>query len=516
MSRRGVLLRIAGKTVSLKQALELFLIVFGFGLASLIVTVQPLDGDTWWHLRSGEETFAQGSPLAIDEFSYTRYGEPYSSHSWLTDLVLFMIFKTFGFTGLSTWIGGLALLALFLVYMQMEGPRVYRIGLILITAFLLMPFLKTRPQMVTLLLLLVVAWILNASWKSKRNYDLLLIPIFVLWSNLHGGFVIGIFYYILFIVSQFLENLLGRPITDIHNRDKTLRLIMVFVICLLVVMVHPMGLDVWKTLPTTMNSSTGSSMIVEWASPNFHDPGQQIYLWWLMLILVMVGLSSRKPAFIDILSLVSFTIIGFIWRRHISFLVVFGAIFVSKHLLVTLTEFWQRLSGRAISRVNDAILSIRELMTLAAPKIMSWICPLVIAAVVTGSILKLYLITTPEQIENRERQLFPYDARAWIVENHPEGPMLNSYNWGGYFDWTLREYPVFLDSRADLFGDEIIGQWKDVMDAREGWQDIVDHWGINLIVIEPDWHIVDILSYHGWEELYRDDQAVIFGRSNQE
>ena len=54
--------------------------------------------------------------------------------------------------------------------------------------------------------------------------------------------------------------------------------------------------------------------------------------------------------------------------------------------------------------------------------------------------------------------------------------MLNSYNWGGYFDWKLRDYPVFLDSRADLFGDEIIGQWLDVMNAREGWQGILDRW----------------------------------------
>jgi hypothetical protein len=481
-----------------------------------MVTVQPLDGDTWWHLRSGEETFTQGSPLVIDVFSYTRYGESYISHSWLTDLLLFLIYKGFGFTGLSAWIGILALLALFLMYVQMEGPGFYRIILTLMAAFLLVPFLKTRPQMITLLLLLGESWILDTSWRSKRKYFLLLIPIFMLWSNLHGGFVIGIYYFILFIVSQILENLFGRSNTDLQNRAKMLQISAVLLICLVIVMIHPMGFNVWKTLTTTLNSSTGSNMIVEWASPDFHDPGQQIYLWWLMLILATVSLSDRKLPFIDILSLVSFTIIGFVWRRHLSFLVVFGTIVISKHLLVTVSELWRRLSGRIISWVNNAMLSIRELLTLSPPRIMRWIFPLLAAAVVTASIFKLYLITTPEQIERRERELFPYAARAWIVENLPEGPMLNSYNWGGYFDWSLREYPVFLDSRADLFGDEIIGQWKDVMNAREGWQEIVDHWGVNLIVIEPDWHVVDILSYHGWDELYRDDQAVIFGRSNQE
>ncbi len=132
---------------------------------------------------------------------------------------------------------------------------------------------------------------------------------------------------------------------------------------------------------------------------------------------------------------------------------------------------------------------------------------------ICGFIIKLYLITMPDQIKRSEIRLFPYAAMTWIGENLPEGRMMNSYNWGGYFEWKLRDYPVFLDSRADLFGDEIIGQWLDVMNAREDWLEILDHWRINFVVIEPGWHVVDMLPYHGWEELYRDEQSVIFGRS---
>ena len=118
------------KPALLKNDLQVFLIVLGFCVAGLIVVVQPLDGDTWWHLRSGEMTLAQKSPLAIDVFSYTRFGEPYLSHSWLTDLLLYLIYKSVGFIGLSSWIGALAISALFLAYKQMEGPRIYRIGLV--------------------------------------------------------------------------------------------------------------------------------------------------------------------------------------------------------------------------------------------------------------------------------------------------------------------------------------------------------------------------------------------------
>jgi hypothetical protein len=500
------------KPASFKNDLQIFLIVLGFCVAFMIVIVQPLDGDTWWHLRTGEVTFAQKSPLASDIFSYTRFGESYISHSWLTDLWLYLIYKSMGFFGLSAWIGILAISALVLTYKQMEGPRLYRMILILIIALLLLPFLKSRPQMVTLTLLIEEAWILQASYKGKPSVSLWLIPLFILWSNLHGGFIIGLFYYGLFIAGDLLDDVFGRSKAGKPDRRKRQRLLIILLICLVAVMIHPLGYNVWGTLPNTMNSSTGSDMIVEWSSPDFHDPTQQIYLWWVMVILSLVCLSERKLAFVDILSLVSFTIIGFIWRRNLSFLIVFGAIIVSKLLWKTMNTYWDHLSGRVVRSIKGTIGSIRETMEFPAPRITKWVFLSVVAVVFAGSMIKLYLITTPHQIERSETRLFPYAALIWIEQNHPEGRMMNSYNWGGYFEWKLRDYPVFLDSRADLFGDELIEQWLDVMNAREDWPGILDRWRINLIVIEPGWHVVDLLPYHGWEELYRDDQAVIFGR----
>jgi hypothetical protein len=501
------------KPVTLHQDLQWFLIVLGFCVVSLIVMVSPLDGDTWWHLRIGEESFTRQQPLAIDLFSYTRFGESYISHSWLTDLILFLIFDAFGFIGLSVWIGGLAILALCLVYFQMEGPGVYRTGLIFLTGLLLLPFLKARPQMVSLAFLLGEAWILDTCWTKKQIYDLLLIPFFTLWSNLHGGFLIGLFYGVLFITGQFLDDRLGRSEVNVQSKGKRKFLIIILAICLLAVMIHPMGINVWKTLTSTMNSSTGANMIMEWSSPDFHAPSQQVYLWWLALIVGIVSLSNRKLTSVDILCLISFTVMGFIWRRHLAFLVVFGAILLSKHLWEMMLTVWNQPSGRWVSQIKAEMTSSKKSLVEPSPRSARWIFWLVTAIMVAASLTKLYLITTPSQIESREKQLFPYAARSWIEQNHPPGRLLNSYNWGGYFEWYLRDYPVFLDSRADLFGDEIIGQWLDVMNAREGWLEILEYWDVGTIVIEPDWHVVDLLPYHGWKELYRDDQAVIFGRS---
>jgi hypothetical protein len=90
--------------------------------------------------------------------------------------------------------------------------------------------------------------------------------------------------------------------------------------------------------------------------------------------------------------------------------------------------------------------------------------------------------------------------------------MFNSYNWGGYLMWTLRDYPVFVDGRTDLYSDEIINQWLQVVNAKNGWQTVLDKWDINLILIEPTWPIVKVLPNAGWKIFYQDNTAVLFGR----
>jgi hypothetical protein len=90
--------------------------------------------------------------------------------------------------------------------------------------------------------------------------------------------------------------------------------------------------------------------------------------------------------------------------------------------------------------------------------------------------------------------------------------MLNEYNWGGYLTWFLREYPVFVDGRTDLYGDDVLGQWITAIQAGKGWQAILDRWKIKLILIEPSRPLATALSLAGWKLLYQDEQAVIFSR----
>src|SRR5260370_22156104 len=44
------------------------------------------DGDTGWHIRSGDWIIEDGRPAAIDFFSFTKPGQPWYAFEWLWDV----------------------------------------------------------------------------------------------------------------------------------------------------------------------------------------------------------------------------------------------------------------------------------------------------------------------------------------------------------------------------------------------------------------------------------------------
>ncbi len=496
------------------ESLELFLVVVAFGVVFYMAVVQPLDGDTWWHLRAGEVTFQHGRPLAIDEFSYTKFGEPWTSHAWLTDVWLFVIYKIGNFTGISAWIAFLTLCALVLAYFQMEGPQLYRVFLILIATALLLPYLKARPQMISLVMLILTAWVLQYARKKKQNVMLWLIPIFILWANLHGAFAIGLIFIVLYIIGDYFDMLWNEKNSSGFSVGGRKRLIIIFAVCLIAVMIHPLGVKVWSNLYATFQVNTLNSMIVEWASPNFHDLFQQAYLWIILMVMAVLGLSPRRVQGLDLFIFIFFTAVGFIWRRNLIFTALFGMIILSKYLWPLLIMLFKRTEFEMINKLRKIVQGVIKEMDQITPMTIRLLFLLVSVCIYASAVIKLVITTTPARIEEQEAQQFPVGAIQWIESNRPKGRMMNSYNWGGYFDWNLRDYPVFLDGRTELFGNEIIGQWLNVMNASGDWQEILDRWNIDFIVIEPEWRIVGLLPFYGWDERYRDDQAVIFVRDH--
>src|SRR6266481_7098925 len=77
---------------------RVFLSVLFLGLLAMAAR-NVVDPDVWWHLKTGQYIAEHHSVPHRDPFSYTRAGQPWVAHEWLTDLLLYQIHRITGWGG---------------------------------------------------------------------------------------------------------------------------------------------------------------------------------------------------------------------------------------------------------------------------------------------------------------------------------------------------------------------------------------------------------------------------------
>ncbi|MCL6506757.1 MAG: hypothetical protein K6T59_07010, partial [Bryobacteraceae bacterium] len=95
-------------------ALLAWLFAAGAGWEGLLA-----DGDTGWHVRTGDHIVETGSIPRRDLFSYTRPGEPWFAWEWLSDLILAWFHRQWGLPGVTALAGVLIALAMLVLFRWM-------------------------------------------------------------------------------------------------------------------------------------------------------------------------------------------------------------------------------------------------------------------------------------------------------------------------------------------------------------------------------------------------------------
>ena len=153
------------------------------------------DGDTGWHIRAGDWMLANGAVPRTDLFSYTRAGAPWFAWEWGWDVVFAWLHRH----------GGLAaVVAASLLVIAAVSALVYRLARrragsavlalpLAIAATAAMSFhWLARPHLFTLLFAAVFLLVLERAAEGRVRLLWVLAPLTALWTNLHGGFFVGI------------------------------------------------------------------------------------------------------------------------------------------------------------------------------------------------------------------------------------------------------------------------------------------------------------------------------------
>jgi hypothetical protein len=463
---------------------HVFLAILFLGLFAMAAR-NVTDPVVWWHLKTGQYIAEHKSVPHTDPFSYTRAGEPWVAHEWLTELALYEIERSAGWGGLIVTFAAVLCGTFYLLYLRC-GPAPYIAGVAtLIAAWATMPVWGVRPQVLSLLL--TSLWLLLLG-RSERNPRLLwwTLPLTLLWVNLHAGFALGLAVSALFLLGEWIERVLGY---SKHNAPRRRTAALILLLDLLIVPLNPNGLRMFSYPIETLRSAAMQNYIAEWASPNFHHAEYFPFLLIVLVAFAALSLPGKQVRPRDLLLLLVSLYAGLCSIRMMPLFVLIATPLIAKRLGLWPRSASQHRQPHAISR--------------------SFFNAVIVLAMIafTG-------IHTAQVIQRQplaEARSFPARAVAYLQAHPPSGTIFNHYDWGGYLIWKL--YPstrVFIDGRADLYGQKFFDQFANTFQLKNDWQQPLQRWNIETVIVPPDSALATGLrSSPGWTVSYEDSQAVI-------
>jgi hypothetical protein len=73
-----------------QNAFRRLILIVTLLLVFIMAARTAMDSDMWWHLRAGEISWTTMKPVLEGVFSYTRPGQYWLNHSWLSEVIMFM------------------------------------------------------------------------------------------------------------------------------------------------------------------------------------------------------------------------------------------------------------------------------------------------------------------------------------------------------------------------------------------------------------------------------------------
>ena len=488
-----------GRKASLSRS-PMFGVILLLGL--LAMTARPAtDPDLWWHLRTGEWIVETGHVPHLDPFSFTRAGQPWVAHEWLSELIFYELWKHGGAAALTILSAIVTTAGFMFLYFRCPGKRHWAAAATVLGALASAPSWGVRPQMFTFTLASLLLWLIDRG--EKRPALLFWIPpLFLLWLNLHAGFALALALLVAYGIGLILETALG-DLPWHEARPIVLRILLLLLACFALVPLNPSGMQLYRYPLDTLRSSGMRSLIAEWFSPDFHQwLYRPLLLIWLIVI-VALATSRSRPKGRWLIPLVLTALAALDAVRHIP-------IFV----LVAMPVITAALRRDANS------LHAPERVSLTTP-FSRWFRPAfngaIIALIATFALAKWVSLTRTQ--DTRVAAAFPAQAVSFLKSGNDSGRLFVYYDWAGYSIWELYPaYRVFVDGRADLYGDSLLNDSTATMiNIRTGWREILDRWKVDSALLPPDCALAQALSLEpGWRVEYRDSRAIILIRRSPE
>ena len=474
---------------------------------------KTLQNDTYYTIKIGEYIFNNGvGDLTEDLYSWHEL--PYTYPHWLYDLMVFVIYNSFGHTGIyvSTIVfTGILGLSVYALSNMKSKNKVVSLIITILSIYLMRDFIAARAQLVTFILFVLAVICIEKLLKTeKKIYALFLVLIPLLITNLHCA--VFPFYFILFLpyigeylllvvedwdldmrlyrrifkirkrisrqeetkekcqnkVIKLTEALEERKIKraklranpykiEVKKNHVVLLLISVMAVAALTGFINPAGDGAYTYLVKTLQGNTTAS-INEHLPLTLSEAGEfAIALITFLLILIF---TDTKIRLCDLFMLGGIVFLAFNSRRQVSMF----AIFCGPILAKLIADMVSKYDKETFVKIHDFVAG--------------WFGAIVV--ICSFIILSVNVYKPHMHDEYVDSNSYPVEASDWILANLDVEnlKLYNEYNYGSYL--LFRGIPVFIDSRCDLYSPEFNGDLDKGIDGRDIFSDALNIPGLSV------------------------------------
>jgi len=485
------------------QRLFLFGMIAAVALFAALGGIRPVfDPDAPWHLRTGEWILEHGSLPRVDPFSHTYAGKPWHFVDWGGDVVLAAIYSKAGLSGLEALGAVLAALAMVLVALTSLRRRDGRVPWSLVAVGLLLsyassaPFFTPRPQTFAWVLAALEMLLLVRIDEQPGWGRLLAVPaLLVLWSNLSSSVSLGVALFLLFVLGTLLRSAWER---QPGWQRVAARFSIVGLLAIIAMFVSPNPLGRLAAV-NGLGASRSLALISEWQPTEASALLGPLGAIGLLVILGIALDRARVQPWELLLVLAS----GWLISRHVRMtpLAAFVAAPIGyRHLL--------------------AAFSVRAFRLTA----WAWLDGLATAILLLAVFATAFLFGRPNAWLGQAQRprsewsarILPIAAAAFLRQERVQGPMFNSFHFGGYLMHEVPDLLVFIDGRTRMvYDDDFFIENVSIErapDPAKAWRPLFLRYGVEVAVVAPGRSSRTLAHDPDWTLIFIDDVAHVYVR----
>jgi hypothetical protein len=456
------------------------------------------DPDIWWHIRTGDWILEHHTVPRYAIFSQ-HLEHPWTAYSWLFEVVVAGVQHRFGLPGIPGFLICLqVLLSLtFLLAMRHLARSfwwAWFISVLAIYAFYVNPL---RSLLFTLLFFTIeLVLIFEAERRADDKLLYWTAPLFLLWANVHIQFVYGLFVLGLYVGTRIIAVVAQKWLPCDSRETSPRRLLVMLAAAFAASCIGPNWYYPFKEALGYAVHTAQYGFIQEMMAMNFRRPEHFVELILLIAACYVVGRSRGRDLFRPLLLLVT-ALVAFRSLRDAWFVSMAAGFVLAEAVgqaqLPTSTEFDGRRRTRLLTSLEFGLAAVTAIVLsfgmsirqgMSAPALMSII-----------------------------DQIYPIRATEFVRDSHLQGPMYNSFNWGGFLIFNLREQPVSMDPRVNAYSDELTTRAINTVSAIR-WQEDPDLARANFVLLERSSALASALeSDPRYRVAYKDHLSVVFVRA---